>query len=77
MWQHGAKKTIKQAHLDITHYSSLTKQQILDIQNEANQIILRSKDIHKSLVDKASAEREHGFKLYQGGVVPGNELRVV
>ena len=25
VWQHGAKKTIKSAHLDITHYSSLTK----------------------------------------------------
>lgn len=31
VWQHGAKKTIKQAHLDITHFSSLTKEQILEI----------------------------------------------
>lgn len=26
---------------------------------------------------KDQAEIEHGFKLYQGGVVPGNELRIV
>mmetsp|Transcript_3506 Transcript_3506/g.5264 ORF Transcript_3506/g.5264 Transcript_3506/m.5264 type:complete len:262 (-) Transcript_3506:30-815(-) len=28
-------------------------------------------------MDKAEAERQYGFHLYQGGVVPGNELRVV
>lgn len=28
-------------------------------------------------MDKAEAEKEYGFKLYQGGVVPGNSLRVV
>ena len=26
IWQAGAKKTEEQAHLDITHYSSLTKE---------------------------------------------------
>ena len=29
------------------------------------------------MMNKADAEREHGFRLYQGGIVPGNELRVV
>jgi len=28
-------------------------------------------------MDKAEAEKKHGFSLYQGGVVPGNSLRVV
>ena len=28
-------------------------------------------------MDKAEAEREYGFSLYQGGIVPGNSLRVV
>lgn len=28
-------------------------------------------------MDKAEAEKEYGFNLYQGGVVPGNQLRVV
>lgn len=28
-------------------------------------------------MDKAEAEKLYGFHLYQGGVVPGNELRVV
>lgn len=28
-------------------------------------------------MDKAEAELQYGFHLYQGGVVPGNQLRVV
>jgi len=28
-------------------------------------------------MDKAEAELKHGFSLYQGGIVPGNSLRVV
>lgn len=33
--------------------------------------------ISKSFMDKAEAELQYGFSLYQGGVVPGNSLRVV
>ena len=33
--------------------------------------------IEKTLQKKDDAELKHGFSLYQGGVVPGNELRVV
>lgn len=28
-------------------------------------------------MDKAEAEKKFGFHLYQGGIVPGNTLRVV
>ena len=28
-------------------------------------------------MDKAAAEKQYGFRLYQGGIVPGNTLRVV
>uniref|UniRef100_A0A7S3CS37 Alanyl-transfer RNA synthetases family profile domain-containing protein n=1 Tax=Strombidium rassoulzadegani TaxID=1082188 RepID=A0A7S3CS37_9SPIT len=65
------------AHLDITHYQSLTKEEERAIENQANRIINNCNPISKSLMDKAEAERQFGFHLYQGGVVPGNELRVV
>lgn len=38
---------------------------------------MSSKQIKKTLEKKETAEQAHGFKLYQGGVVPGNSLRVV
>lgn len=77
VWQNGARKTEQQAHLDITHYQSLTKEQELAIENTANRIINSCAPITKSFMDKAEAELEYGFHLYQGGVVPGNQLRVV
>ena len=77
VWQAGAKKTVEQAHLDITHYTSLTPQQEKEIENEANRIVLQGKNIKKGFIDKKEAELKYGFRLYQGGVVPGNELRVV
>jgi len=77
VWQHGAKKSTQQAHLDITHYKSLTPEQTLLIENEANRIVHRCKQIRKTYMAKDEAEKQYGFRLYQGGVVPGNQLRVV
>lgn len=77
VWQHGAKKTTEVAHLDITHYQSLSKDEERAIENQANRIINNCHQITKSFMDKAEAEKLYGFHLYQGGVVPGNQLRVV
>lgn len=77
VWQNGAKKTPENAHLDITHYKSITKEEEVQIENEANRIINDCHSIEKSFMDKAEAEKQFGFHLYQGGVVPGNSLRVV
>jgi alanyl-tRNA synthetase len=77
VWQNGAKKTIEGAHLDITHYKSITKKEEREIENEANRIINNCHLINKYFMDKAEAEKKFGFHLYQGGIVPGNSLRVV
>lgn len=49
----------------------------MQIQDTANRIIMSAKNINKSTMPKGEAELEYGFSLYQGGIVPGNELRVV
>jgi alanyl-tRNA synthetase len=77
VWQHGAKKSTTQAHLDITHFSSLSHADMLAIENQANRIVMQCRDITKTFMPKDVAESKYGFHLYQGGVVPGNELRVV
>jgi len=77
VWQNGAKKTLEGAHLDITHFQSLTPEEVLEIQGHANRIVQRCRQITKGFMPKDEAERKYGFHLYQGGVVPGNELRVV
>ena len=40
-------------------------------------MVLRNLPIKKYFEDKAIAEKEYGFSLYQGGIVPGNSLRIV
>lgn len=77
VWQAGARKQIHQAHLDITHFKSLSHADMIAIENEANRIVMRGKEIKKGFMPKDQAELQYGFSLYQGGVVPGNELRVV
>lgn len=47
IWQNGAKKTETYAHLDITHYSSISKEIEMEIENEANKIILEGHPISK------------------------------
>lgn len=77
VWQNGAKKTVEQAHLDITHYRSLSHEEEVAIENEANRIISNCVKINKFFMNKSEAEQQYGFNLYQGGIVPGNSLRVV
>lgn len=55
----------------------MSKEEERAIENAANRIINDCASINKTFMDKAEAERRYGFHLYQGGVVPGNELRVV
>ena len=77
VWQNGAKKTVESAHLDITHYKSLSHEEELAVENEANRIISNCTSINKFFMNKKEAELQYGFSLYQGGIVPGNNLRVV
>lgn len=55
----------------------MTKEEEIAIENHANRLIMESHEISKKFMDKAEAELQYGFSLYQGGVVPGNSLRVV
>ena len=77
IWQHGAKKTFESAHLDITHYQSLTHTDLTNIENHANRIIRQGIPITKSTMMKSEAEKKYGFRLYQGGVIAGKSLRIV
>ena len=75
--QAGAKKTVEKAHIDLTHFSSLTDEELKNIENEANKIIKKSVPIHKSFMLRDEAEKKYGFAIYQGGVPIGEKLRIV
>ncbi|MFB6191137.1 MAG: alanine--tRNA ligase-related protein, partial [Candidatus Nanohaloarchaea archaeon] len=77
VWQNGASKTEEKARLDITHYEKLSREQLDSIEDRVKQLIQEDYRIEKKVMEKTEAEKEYGFRLYQGGAPPGNEVRVV
>jgi alanyl-tRNA synthetase len=77
IWQHSAFKEADHARLDITHHSSLTDQQVQDIENAANDIVAKDMTVTIENYDRGTAEQKYGFKIYQGGVVPVKSVRIV
>jgi alanyl-tRNA synthetase len=77
VWQAGSYKDDKKARLDITHWENLTQEQINKIENLCNEFIAKGLKIEKFILPRNEAEAEYGFRLYQGGAVPGKEIRIV
>ncbi|EAY03282.1 alanyl-tRNA synthetase family protein [Trichomonas vaginalis G3] len=77
VWQNGAKKTKVESHIDLTHYSLPTFEQVLEIQRVANELIMTNAAVKKCVYTRKEAEDKWGFVLYQGGAIPGNDIRVV
>ncbi|MBW2964069.1 alanine--tRNA ligase [Candidatus Woesearchaeota archaeon] len=77
IWQAGAAKTLEKSRLDITHYDSLTADEMETIEKEANALVKKDIGVNKMLLPRKEAEEKYGFVLYQGGAVPGKMIRVV
>ncbi len=77
VWQTGAHKGVDSARLDITHYAGLEDKEIEEIENLANKAVKENRNIEISSMERNDAEKRYGFRLYQGGAVPGGEIRVV
>jgi alanyl-tRNA synthetase len=77
IWQTGAHKSVDMARLDITHYAGLTDEEFLAIEERANHIVMEDIPVITKPMDRVKAEAEYGMRLYQGGAVPGREIRVV
>jgi alanyl-tRNA synthetase len=76
-WQAGASKTVERNRLDISHYSKLTREQIERIEELSNKVVREGRPVNCIFMQRDKAEEKYGFRLYQGGVVPGKEIRVV
>ncbi|HLC59569.1 MAG TPA: alanine--tRNA ligase [archaeon] len=75
--QFGSEKNIDKARIDITHYEALTEKQLEEIENTANEIVLKKLPIKKTVMGRSEAEKKYGFRIYQGGYVPSKEIRIV
>ena len=77
VWQGGSEVSQDKGRLDITHYSTITPLQLKRIEKVANDIISRRIPVDKEILSKDRAEKKYGFTVYQGGFIPGNEIRVL
>jgi alanyl-tRNA synthetase len=77
IWQNSAFKDENYARLDITHHSALTKQEIKQIENTANEVVQRNLPININVFERSNAEEKYTFRIYQGGAVPSNHVRIV
>jgi alanyl-tRNA synthetase len=77
VWQHSAFKDESMARLDITHFAHLSRDQVIEIERMANEVVRRNLPVVIKWMPRPIAEKEYGFRLYQGGAAPVSELRVV
>jgi len=75
--QAGAKKDIDKAHIDLTHYEPINDQQLKKIEDEANEVVAKGLTVRKTFLPRGEAEKKYGVAIYQGGAVPGKQLRIV
>lgn len=55
--QAGAKKTEEKAHLDITHFESLTDDELKRIEEEANKLVKKDIPVKTSFIPREEAEK--------------------
>jgi alanyl-tRNA synthetase len=77
VWQAGAQKDVDRTRLDISHPKRLTVEETNEIERLANEVVMKNLPVETFWMPREEAERQYGFRLYQGGVVPGREIRVV
>ncbi|MCX8137101.1 alanine--tRNA ligase [Pyrobaculum aerophilum] len=77
IWQAGAQKDIPASRIDVTHFKLPTAEEVAEIERLANSVVQANMPVHVKILPRNEAEAKYGFILYQGGVVPAREIRVV
>jgi alanyl-tRNA synthetase len=77
IWQAGSQLSATEARFDFAHYKPISEDEIKKIEDQAMVFIRQAVPVEKKVMKRNDAEREFGFRLYQGGVPPGNLIRVL
>jgi alanyl-tRNA synthetase len=75
--QAGAQKGVESSRLDIRHFKHITPDEQRKIEIAANRMVMADQPVDIRYEDRVRAEQEFGFELYQGGVPPGRDIRIV
>jgi alanyl-tRNA synthetase len=75
--QAGAQKGTDSSRFDIRHYERISREEVKRIERVANDLVTDNVAVKQEWPDRHEAEEEHGFDLYQGGIPPGQNLRLI
>ncbi|MFC6863537.1 alanine--tRNA ligase [Halomicroarcula sp. GCM10025817] len=75
--QAGAQKGVDSSRIDVSHYASVTREQVKEIERLANDLVQDNVSVSQQWPDRNEAEEKHGFDLYQGGIPAGEQIRLI
>ncbi|AFZ72836.1 alanine--tRNA ligase [Natronobacterium gregoryi] len=75
--QAGAQKGVDSSRIDLRHYDRISREDVTAIERRANEIVMENTAVSQEWPDRHDAEAEHGFDLYQGGIPPGEQIRLI
>ncbi|EMA52859.1 alanine--tRNA ligase [Halococcus thailandensis] len=75
--QAGAQKGTDRSRIDVRHYDRIDREQVREIERIANGIVTDNVSVGSEWPDRHDAEEEYGFDLYQGGIPPGERIRLI
>ncbi len=75
--QAGAQKGIDSSRIDMRHYERIDREDVKRIEHVANEIVMDNTSVTQEWPDRHDAESEYGFDLYQGGIPPGEQIRLI
>jgi alanyl-tRNA synthetase len=77
VWQAGAYKGTDAARIDVTHFRALSAEELREVDRLVHRVIREDRPVKSYFETRTEAERRFGFTLYQGGAVPGRDIRIV
>ncbi len=75
--QAGAQKGTDRSRLDVTHFDRIDREAVRAIEDVANELVRENVRVQDDWPHRNEAEAEHGFDLYQGGIPPGEHIRLI
>jgi alanyl-tRNA synthetase len=75
--QAGAQKGVDSSRIDVQHYERVSREQVRAIERVANGIVTDNTTVTQEWPDRHEAEGRYGFDLYQGGIPPGTNIRLI
>lgn len=77
VWQSSVQKGTEHSRLDITHYAKISDDEIRKIEQTCLKFITENRKVRVRNIEWNKAIGTFGFRLFQGGVPDGKEIRVV